>query len=272
MPEVRSETIQTLEEFVRFVDDLSRASQDTHWYRGCGKASHPLLPTLYRHRHKTEILEILELEANLLQWFRQRSVLYQTCQLNTDWDCLFFMQQYRVPTRLLDWTESPLVALYFALTSAHPKHTNGVLEYRTDATVWVLEPGLWNRAALSEISYPRDVPFPGGDDGALNAYAPGTAADRMRPKPVALHGVHNSARIAAQRGTFVIFGHDTRPMETIHGAYEFPAEALVKLVMPADRIADLLDSSMRVGITDSVAFPDLEGLAKEAKRHFGFEV
>jgi len=272
MPEVRSETIQTLEEFVRFVEDLSRASPDPHWYRGCGNACHELLPTLYRHPQKTEISDILQLEANLLKWFKQRSVLYQTCQLTSDWDCLFFMQQYRVPTRLLDWTESPLVALYFALTNAHLERTNAGLEYQTDAAIWVLTPGVWNQTALSEMTYGRDMPFPGGDDGALNAHAPGTSADKMKPKPVALHGVHNSARIAAQRGTFVIFGHDTRSMERIHSAYGFPAEALVKLVIPAERIADLLDSSLRVGITDSVVFPDLEGLGMEARRHFGFEV
>ena len=34
------------------------------------------------------------------------------------------MQHYRAPTRLLDWTDAPLVAVYFALTEWHPPNSS----------------------------------------------------------------------------------------------------------------------------------------------------
>lgn len=266
MAEVQSKTIKTLLQFVKFFEGLSAVP---HWYRGCRDTSNPLLPGLYRHPTKKQIEELLQLEDELLAWFRRKSVPYQTRQLNNAWEYLFFMQHYLVPTRLLDWTENPLVALYFALTGACGNWAKEMPE-STDAAVWVLNPGVWNQKALEEIGYERGVLTV--EDEQLNGHKPGHPLDQMRTKPVALHGTHNSPRIVAQRGTFVIFGKDTRPMEEICGALDFPTGALVKLSIPAESIASLLRSLAKVGITDSLVFPDLQGLALEARREFGFEV
>ena len=44
----------------------------------------------------------------------------------------------------------------------------------------------------------------------------------MKPFPIAPYGAHNSQRIVAQRGVFVCFGEDTRPMEKIYTNDGFP--------------------------------------------------
>lgn len=94
----------------------------------------------------------------------------------------------------------------------------------------------------------------------------------MNTQPVALYGAHNSARIVAQQGVFTIFGRDAKPMEEVFSAENFPANCLTKLVLSESVISPLRKSLLNQGITESVVFPDLEGLAREIKRIFGFEV
>ena len=94
----------------------------------------------------------------------------------------------------------------------------------------------------------------------------------MKPFPIALYGSHNSQRIVAQRGVFVCFGKDTRPMEVMYEREHFPGDCLMKVVVRKGRLPHMHEALRRHGITDSVAFPDLDGLAREIKREFSFEV
>jgi hypothetical protein len=57
----------------------------------------------------------------LVMRFRQRTIPLHSRDLSDEWDALFFMQHYGVPTRLLDWTENPFIAFYFAVMSARFK-------------------------------------------------------------------------------------------------------------------------------------------------------
>jgi hypothetical protein len=70
---------------------------------------------------------------------------------------------------------------------------------------------------------------------------------------------------------FTIFGRDTKPMETVFNLDEFPERCLVKVVFLRSVIAPLRRSLLSHGVTESVVFPDLEGLARETRRVFGFE-
>ena len=92
----------------------------------------------------------------------------------------------------------------------------------------------------------------------------------MNSDPVAIYGVHNSRRIVAQRGVFVVFGKDVRPMEEIFSSDNYPNQALTKIVVPPDRIGGLLNALTSIGVTDSAIYPDLDGLAREMKRGAGF--
>jgi hypothetical protein len=86
-----------------------------------------------------------------------------------------------------------------------------------------------------------------------------------------MHGAHNSARIVAQRGAFTIFGDNVDAMEHVYDADSFPANSLVKIVLDKGVIPTLRQAVVNHGITESVVFPDLDGLAREMKREFGFE-
>src|SRR5713101_3917086 len=105
---------RSVPEFLKFVESIQRKVGYSIWYRGCGRGSLKLVPSLYRHPSKKKSDEFADLERQLMTRFRQRSIPYLSRDLREDWEALFFMQHYGLPTRLLDWTENPLIALHFA--------------------------------------------------------------------------------------------------------------------------------------------------------------
>lgn len=233
--------------------------------------SHQLKPSLYRHKGARSIEDLMQLEKLLVERFRQRSIPFHSRSISDPWEWLFLMQHYGVPTRLLDWSESPLMALFFAVTSA--KHKLGAKEkpvFSGDAAIWVLDPVQWNKKAVDLRSFAGAVLT--ADDANANAYKPIGDINTMKPFPIAIYGAHNSQRIVAQRGVFVCFGKDTHPMEVTFMHERFPAGCLRKVTIKRGRLPHVYEALKRHGLTDSVVFPDLDGLAREIKREYAFEV
>lgn len=271
MSAIREEKPSSFTDIVTLVENLQKGKERPLWFRGCGKADHKLIPSLYRHPTKTNIDDIARLERELITRFRQRSIPFHDRALTDDWDTLFFMQHYSVPTRLLDWTENPFIGLYFAVMSAsYEVAPKGHLLFSHAATLWILDPVAWNRHSLRHQSYDGGVLVPGDD--ALKGYRPTPTFSSMFNHPVALYGAHNSSRIVAQRGVFTIFGQNLNPMEKVFGTEKFPADSLIKVTLTRKVLPGIRCSLLNQGITESVVFPDLEGLAREIKRTFAFEV
>ncbi len=270
MPRHGDRQSRSLPEFLRLVEDMQGKAGNPLWYRGCGRASDRLVPGLYRHPTRTNLQEVENLERQLVTRFRQRSIPYHTRDLKDPWDTLFFMQHYGVPTRLLDWTENPLIALHFALMAAYRHKGITKTERRLkSAVVWVLDPEGWNRSALRHLSYSGGPLTPG--DEALKGYTPLASVASMSKYPVALYGAHNSSRIVAQQGVFAIFGRERIAMERLARHHGFDGRELRRLSIPSGNLMNMRKSLLGHGITESVVFPDLEGLARETKRYFGFE-
>lgn len=263
----RSERASTLKDYTQLIEAIKPSADAPVWFRGIGKAAYELLPSLYRHPSKRDVAELVELEGNLLTRFRHRSIPYQDRPPGNDWELLFLMQHYGVPTRLLDWSENPFIALYFAITAAESCRVSG--DFIEDAAVWILNTKLWNGHILSPYWNGRILSVP---DGPLEAYKPTSDMKTLGSEPVAIAGLHNSQRIVAQRGAFTIFGHNNLPMERIYDDKSFPPDALLKVVLPQHDLTTLRDSLFGIGYADSMIYPDLSGLAKEMKRQFGFEV
>ncbi|WP_420131617.1 FRG domain-containing protein, partial [Rhodopseudomonas sp.] len=250
----------TFAELLEAIETFQGESAAT-WYRGCNNLSYRLEPSLYRHRTKKQISEIAVLETEVTTRFVQRSLPFLQRTLVNDWDKLFLMQHYGVPTRLLDWSENPFVAIYFALTGNHTGK-------KADASVWMCDPIEWNRSALSHLS------FAGGilDESSqlVRSYAPGVQFDQIPMLPIMIYGTYNSPRIVAQRGGFALFGQGTEPMETVFETKDFPTKALRKIVIEKNHLDSIRQSLFRKGFSESVVFPDLDGLAREIRREFGF--
>ena len=108
------EQADNLERFLQIVD----AHHKPGWiYRGVADSSFALLPKVGRSEFRAQYS--LKSEALLLRTFKQRAIRHVSPQPTSELEWLALGQHHGLPTRLLDWTYSPLVALYFAIKD-HP--------------------------------------------------------------------------------------------------------------------------------------------------------
>ncbi len=251
MSERRVGTIHT---FVKHVlHDYS--SWDTNakpWFRGEPNTNTtPLLPKLYRRRPDGSKYD----ENYLVQEFRRMAPSIGAGlapdRKETDlW--LFLMQHVGMPTRLLDWTEGALIALYFALNEEKP-------------VVWMLNPKELNRLSTKE-NIPDNLfpltwiyPLDGSTNiGSTNIRAAWARGDTPLALPVAVKPTYIHPRMNAQKSCFTVHGNNDGPIPSL-----VPSTLLKKYVIMPSRREKILRELALLGITFSNLFPDLDALAHE---------
>ena len=239
------------------------SGDEPYWFRGVRDAhEHALIPSLYRYPDELKPDEFRDLEGKLMGAFRDRGQPFHHGIPSNPTELLFFMQHHGAPTRLLDWTENPFIALFFALEIALWQEGSA----QTDSVVWVLRPKLLNKIAFNNNEGSENVLS--SRDDLLNAYNPGSPIKNYGKLPIAIHGAHNSPRIVAQRGVFVLFGSHTDCMSREPRIAE--EGALSAILVRSDAKRAMAKSLFNMGITDSVVYPDLDGLGREIKNRFKF--
>lgn len=212
------------------------------WFRGQSCAAWNLVPKLMRDGTPNR-------EIFLIRRFKQNATLLLQQPPRNDFDWLFLMQHHSMPTRLLDWTESPLVALYFAVTDMSEE----------DGAMWVLLPTVLNEKSNYRPDY--DLEIPSFDDENLKNYLPETVAGEHRSRlfPMAAIAPRNSSRMQSQQGVFTISHRDNSPVEDA-GAAGADRDHVWRYIIPSNTKADLLEELKVLGITRFQLFPELESL------------
>lgn len=121
--------IQNVAGFIDYILETSRGRNP--FYRGHSSRDYDLIPSLGRHTHFPDKTAcgadyLYQREIQSLEEFRGESVPFIADRNRTMLDVMVLAQHHGVPTRLMDWTTNPLVALYFAVRSVK-KSTDGVV-------------------------------------------------------------------------------------------------------------------------------------------------
>lgn len=238
---------------VRSVGDLAQiaaitlSSTKSHrWFRGHRRAEWGVRPFLWRKHGPEE-------ERNFTNRFRTRAALRRPdAPAEDDYPAwLSLMQHYGLPTRLLDWSRSPLVAAYFAVAEYISK---GVPP--ADAVIWMLEPHAMNRELRgTDLTHPID------SKTAKEMLEP---AFKERAKDdgdvFAVMAVEHDMRMFVQQGAFTIHAaRDELNTRKGHSAY------LIPLLIPADAVKGMAWEVVACGFRRGDIFPDLANLADELK-------
>jgi hypothetical protein len=226
----------------RLQRDLSQGQ--LAWFRGHSDARWQLLPSLARNTKH------LKAEIDLIVKFKQNSALLLSQLPQTEWQWITIMQHHGVPTRLLDWTENPLIALYFAVI-AHPNK---------DGALWMLFPHRLNESSNIRPNYPKYIPS--FDDDLLKTYTPtGLATETTsRLRPIAVIGPRNTTRMQAQLGVFTVAHRDPTPIEAIDGGAH-----VRKYVVPGKAKQTIVSELALLGIGRFQLFPELQSIGENLK-------
>lgn len=106
-----------VESFLDFHQTISKSIGKTVIFRGVTDINHKLITRLGRITPDSG--DIYKDERTMLRLFKEQARPYLDFIPENDWEWLALAQHHGLPTRLLDWTRNPLVALYFAVEKPH---------------------------------------------------------------------------------------------------------------------------------------------------------
>lgn len=217
--------IKSIEGLYRLIDEYH---SDYVTYRGVSWDKYDLEPNVSRQYRDNNIKSSLREyeEALIKQFYIRASSLIKDLPRNK-WEILSLAQHHRLPTRLLDWSFNPLVALFFVIQNTKRFNVNGLLYI--DLSMKFID----------------------------------TRSSRISDNPIYYDGVgkfipvRNNNRIQIQESVFTISSSPNIPLEQS----EEYSNNIVRVFIPKGIKIDLLESLRRYGIHEATLIPTLDNIS-----------
>jgi hypothetical protein len=240
--------LQTVADYLAAMSTAFQSDRD-FWFRGQSNVSHKLIPSALR----SEVETVRNGAIGALLAFKRVAEfkLPRPPSMSDELKWVQIAQHYGLPTRLLDWTESPTIGLYFACRSQWDK----------DGVVYMLDPFAFNLQNHSKYGLISDH-----TDGALlNRFwkLRGELEPKRGLRSAAIAPVWNSERLVMQKGFF-----------TLHGSRSFAidsdqASSLLAFPILAEDKKRLHDDLGRIGVDQMTLFPELDSACQHIARRAG---
>ena len=260
----REVDIDNLEKYIREIKKFRENDHSNLWFRGHCSNKYVLEPSIYRDFKDPNI------EKKLMSRFKLRSIPYLqrlpfATKTNNEgyWEWLFLMQHYKLPTRLLDWTENAMLALAFAVLFRN--HDDSKIK-RSGAHVWCIDPIKLNKH-FNNFQDSTEVPNINENTEAQNLFIKDYSKETTKPPelPMAVIGPQNNQRIVLQKGVFTIFPFAT-PFKFED---KMPRGISIKLKIRNDSIVkELAKELLSLGISETMVYPELDYVSCEIKREY----
>ena len=232
--------------------------RDTGVYRGSAHSGGALLTSLDRLGATPH--SKCGLESHILRNFARQSRPH--IDTTTDeWELLFAAQHHGVPTRLLDWTYSPLVAAHFATVSP---------SVAGDRVLWRLDwPAVHRKFGFPELAlFTRDLDTTLSEGkGTLTPWMLFDDWPADRPFACMVEPPSLDARIVAQSAVFTFMSDTSCPFDEFLARHGLES-ALTRFMIPSQEVSCLRDQLDLVGMDERRLFPDLDGVAEGLRRYY----
>ncbi len=270
-----------ISQIISKIGQLQIQNERVFWFRGEDSKEYNLVPNLFRKTTNNGVQycsdvsgkEIYKIEQNIDVSFTRKATVFLSNKRieNTPWNRYFLKQHYGVKTRLLDWTENALFALFFAVNDYEKKD-------KKNGKVSILSPSKLNNYSVSKLSqigksFYNILTAYGKIEEAgnlvnlngelrinelLRKYYRMDCAEDEKMYPLAIYPPHLDERMSAQHACFTLFGNIVKGLDY----NDSPEKFLDFVYIDAKSKPEILKELRMLGISNYSMYPDLDGLGK----------
>jgi hypothetical protein len=257
MKTIRAESWNELQDhlFSNCWNDRIQRFRSPFAFRGLSDESYKLQTSLTRLGGP-----YIQLEKHLLRNFKKYAH-GNLVEGDTLWHWLSLAQHHGLPTRLLDWTYSPFIALHFATANIDKFHLDGVVWALDYAATHQMLPPIAQKLLRNEGANVFTADLLSQWILSLDDFEKLAIPNTL----LFLEAPSMDSRIANQFAFFSIHSNPTMDLDTWLEQYP---HLCMKIIIPAKLKWEIRDKLDQANVTERVLFPGLDGLSQWLKRHY----